>query len=190
MVSGQFHTPCALPSRRGADTNLIRGWVGPRATPDALQKKKNPLPLPLIEPRFLGYPPRNLCTKLTELPQSHLHSMRQHNTNLCVCVCVRVRVRVRVCVCVCVCVSTGASCAAQNDIRNASASAKNRRLQLDTTPPTKIILSLSMEHINDHKLENSACLFHTTHLNGSKSEAWKVVEMCRSDERKQHRNLT
>ena len=102
MVSGQFHTPCALPSRRGADTNLIRGWVGPRATPDALQKKKNPLPLPLIEPRFLGYPPRNLCTKLTELPQSHLHSMRQHNTNLCVCVCVRVRVRVRVCVCVCV----------------------------------------------------------------------------------------
>jgi hypothetical protein len=44
-VSGQLHGPAALPSReRAPDTDWIGGWVGPRASPDAVVKRKIPSP--------------------------------------------------------------------------------------------------------------------------------------------------
>jgi hypothetical protein len=43
-------------------TNLIRDGVGFTACVDDMQKKKNRLSLPTIEPRFLGCPPHNLVT--------------------------------------------------------------------------------------------------------------------------------
>jgi hypothetical protein len=40
-VTGQFHTPSALlPGERAPDTHWIRGWVGPRAGLDDVEKRK------------------------------------------------------------------------------------------------------------------------------------------------------
>jgi hypothetical protein len=73
-------------------------------------------------------------------------------------------------------VSTSASCAAQNDIWNASASAKNRRLQLDTMPATKIISPLSMEYIRWQTWQFSLPIPHNP-PKSSKSEDSKVAVM-------------
>jgi hypothetical protein len=49
-VSGQLHIPAALPpGERSPDTHWIRGWMGPRAGLDDVQKKKF---LPLLEVRL------------------------------------------------------------------------------------------------------------------------------------------
>jgi hypothetical protein len=51
-VSGQLHTPAALPPReRAPDTHLIGGWVGSRAVLDAVVKRKIPSPRPESNPR-------------------------------------------------------------------------------------------------------------------------------------------
>jgi hypothetical protein len=44
QVSGQLHTPAALPSGRSPGTHWIGGWVGPRAGLDAVVKRKIPTP--------------------------------------------------------------------------------------------------------------------------------------------------
>jgi hypothetical protein len=45
-VSGQLHTPAALPpGERGPRTNWIGGWVGPRADLDAVAKRKKKSPI-------------------------------------------------------------------------------------------------------------------------------------------------
>jgi hypothetical protein len=42
-MSGQLHTPAALPPReRAPDTHWIGGWVGPRAVLEAVVKRKIP----------------------------------------------------------------------------------------------------------------------------------------------------
>jgi hypothetical protein len=43
-VSGQLHTPAALPPGKEPDTHRIGGWVGPRAILDAVVKRKIPSP--------------------------------------------------------------------------------------------------------------------------------------------------
>jgi hypothetical protein len=51
-VSGQLHTPAALPPReRTPDTHWIRGWVGPRAVLDTVVKIKIPSPRRDSNPR-------------------------------------------------------------------------------------------------------------------------------------------
>jgi hypothetical protein len=43
-VSGQLHAPAALPRRKNPGTYWIGGWVGPRASLDAVAKRKIPSP--------------------------------------------------------------------------------------------------------------------------------------------------
>jgi hypothetical protein len=50
-VSGQLHTPAALPPGRAPSTNWIGGWVGPRAVLDAVVKRKIPSPRRETKPR-------------------------------------------------------------------------------------------------------------------------------------------
>jgi hypothetical protein len=45
------------------------GWVSPRASLNSVDKKKNLLPLPGIEPPFLVHPACSLVTILTEILQ-------------------------------------------------------------------------------------------------------------------------
>jgi len=40
-VSGQLHTPVALPLGRALGTHLTRGWAGPRAGLDAVARIEN-----------------------------------------------------------------------------------------------------------------------------------------------------
>ena len=50
VVSGLLHAPAALPSGKKAGTHWIRGWVGPKAGLDVLEKGQEALlPLPVIE---------------------------------------------------------------------------------------------------------------------------------------------
>jgi hypothetical protein len=57
-VSGQLHSPAALPPReRAPDTQWIGGWVGPRAVLDTVVKRKIPSPrwesnprTPIVQP--------------------------------------------------------------------------------------------------------------------------------------------
>jgi hypothetical protein len=51
-VSGQLHTPAALPPReRVHGTHWIGGWVSPRAVLDAEVKRKIPSPRWELKPR-------------------------------------------------------------------------------------------------------------------------------------------
>jgi hypothetical protein len=51
-VSGQLHAPAALPPReRAPGTHWIGGWVGPRAVPDVVVKRKIPSPRRESNPR-------------------------------------------------------------------------------------------------------------------------------------------
>jgi len=44
-MSGQLHTPAALPPGKGTPgTHWIGGWVGPRAILNAVVKTKIPIP--------------------------------------------------------------------------------------------------------------------------------------------------
>jgi hypothetical protein len=53
-VSGQLHSPAALPPReRAPRTNWIGGWVGLRAVLDAVVKRKIPSPSRESNPRTL-----------------------------------------------------------------------------------------------------------------------------------------
>jgi hypothetical protein len=59
-VSGQRHAPAALcPGERAPGTHCTGGWVDPRAGLDTEVKRKNPLPLPGIEPRSPRRPVRS-----------------------------------------------------------------------------------------------------------------------------------
>ena len=51
-MSGKFHAPVALPSKRNADPHGIGGWVGPSAGLDVLEMKSF-LPLPTFEPQIV-----------------------------------------------------------------------------------------------------------------------------------------
>jgi hypothetical protein len=52
-VSGQLHTPAALPPReRAPGTHWIGGWVSPRAVLDAVVKRKIPSPCRESNPRI------------------------------------------------------------------------------------------------------------------------------------------
>jgi hypothetical protein len=71
-VSGQLHTPYAiLPGVRAPGTRWIAGWVGPRAGPDAVKKRKIPC---LHREFYAAHPARSVVTILTELPQLHAKS--------------------------------------------------------------------------------------------------------------------
>jgi hypothetical protein len=59
-------------------THWIGSWVGPRAGLDVWRREN--LPLPGIEPRFLGSPARNLANIPTALVHSHIQS--NHNPQL------------------------------------------------------------------------------------------------------------
>jgi hypothetical protein len=62
-VSGHLHILVTLcPGERNPSTYRIEDRVGPRVDLYALEKKKNFLPLPGIEPRFLGSPAHRLNT--------------------------------------------------------------------------------------------------------------------------------
>ena len=43
-VSGQYHTPAALPPGEDFGIHWIGGWVGPKVGLDILEKKKSPEP--------------------------------------------------------------------------------------------------------------------------------------------------
>jgi hypothetical protein len=66
-VSGQLRAPSALSRGKNFGTRWIGGWVGPRASVDVSEKRKNLFPLPGIEPRFLGHSIYSLDTIVTEL---------------------------------------------------------------------------------------------------------------------------
>jgi hypothetical protein len=57
-MSGQLHTPAALPPGKIPDTHWIRCWVGPRTSLDDAEKRQF-LPLPGLELRLLGRPARS-----------------------------------------------------------------------------------------------------------------------------------
>jgi hypothetical protein len=38
-MSGQFHSPAALPPGKASGTHWVRGWVGPRAVLDPVMRK-------------------------------------------------------------------------------------------------------------------------------------------------------
>jgi hypothetical protein len=58
-MSGQLHATAALPpGERAPDTHWIGGWVGPRAGPDDVEKRKF-LTLPELELRPFGSPARS-----------------------------------------------------------------------------------------------------------------------------------
>jgi hypothetical protein len=61
-MSGQLHTPAAVPSG---------GWVGPSAGLDDLEKRKF-LTLPGLELRLLGRPARSQSLYHLRYPGSHL----------------------------------------------------------------------------------------------------------------------
>jgi hypothetical protein len=48
-------------------TYCVGDWVGPRAGPDIMEKRKHLLPLPGIEPRLLGRTVRSVVAVPTEL---------------------------------------------------------------------------------------------------------------------------
>jgi hypothetical protein len=56
-VSGQYHTPANLPSRKNPSIHRVEGWVGSRAVVDVLGKRKNLLPLLGFEPKTSSLQP-------------------------------------------------------------------------------------------------------------------------------------
>jgi hypothetical protein len=58
-VSGQIHDPAALPQVKSLRYSLDRGWVGPRAGLDAIEKRKILVPVgnrtPTGRPSSLQY---------------------------------------------------------------------------------------------------------------------------------------
>ena len=59
----------ARPQEREPGTHCIGGFMGPRAGLDGVQNGRNVLTLPVIELRFLSFPPGSLVTPSTELPR-------------------------------------------------------------------------------------------------------------------------
>jgi hypothetical protein len=62
-VSVQLHAPAALPP----SGHCVGDWVDPRAGLDVMEKRKNPLPLPGIDPLVLGRVVCNLVSILAKL---------------------------------------------------------------------------------------------------------------------------
>jgi hypothetical protein len=68
MASGQFDAPAALrPGDKAPGTHSTRCWLDPKEGQSTSEKRKNLLPLPRMETRFLGRIIRGLVTMSTEL---------------------------------------------------------------------------------------------------------------------------
>jgi hypothetical protein len=71
-VSGQVHGPAALPPGSSTRYPLYKRLGEPQDLYGYYGEEKNLLPLPEIEPRFLGRPARSLVdvpTELSPLPE-------------------------------------------------------------------------------------------------------------------------
>jgi hypothetical protein len=66
---------CFIPRERGPSTHWIGGWVGLRASLEAVAKRKSSCPCPELKP---GRPVHSLVTILTEL--SRLHACQHYFT--------------------------------------------------------------------------------------------------------------
>jgi hypothetical protein len=70
-VSGQLHTPAALPSREGPQYPLDRKLCGSQSR---FGEEKNLFSLPGIDPHFLGHPGRSVVA-IPDTPASPLRDM-------------------------------------------------------------------------------------------------------------------
>jgi hypothetical protein len=74
-VSGQLHTPAALPSRgRAPDTHWIGGWVGTRASLDTVTRKIPSL-LAGLEPPIIQPVAQRYTTELYRLVKKIRHCL-------------------------------------------------------------------------------------------------------------------
>jgi hypothetical protein len=67
QVSDQLYTPDTLPRGKSPQYALDKSLGGPQSRFGSCAEKKDLLPLPRIEPRFLIHPSHSLVTMPTEL---------------------------------------------------------------------------------------------------------------------------